>query len=399
MNPASAPRETRWPAVFAALLAGIVGACAFGKMSAALPLLKTEFGLTLIQAGWLVSAFNAIAATSAIVFGSFADRIGALRFCVAGLVLIGAGSALGAFAPGATAFVATRLLEGLGFLAVIVSAPGLIAAASTPERRGIAFGLWSTYLPFGVSLVIAASPPLLDRFGWRGVWLLVAVAALACAALLGAEQRHYSGVRRGTRRSLASLGRSLAQPVPWLLGLAFAMYAIQHMTLIVWLPTYLMETRGMTGTTAALATALAVLVNCFGNLLGGWLIQRNFRRGRIIGVTFVLTSLAFIGIFAAGLPDTWRYALAVFYSFVTGTVPAAALSAGMRYARSPAEIGAIQGLIVNVTHVGIFFGPPLVAATVTYGGSWDAVLWVMLGCAAVALASAAAIGRQERRTD
>ena len=398
MNEATARPGTRWPAVLAALLAGIVGACAFGKMSAALPLLKAEFGLSLIQAGWLVSAFNAIAATGAIVFGTFADRFGALRFCVAGLVLIGAGSVLGALAPGAGGFIATRLLEGLGFLAVVVSAPGLIAAASAPARRGIAFGLWSTYLPFGVSLVIATSPPLLERFGWRGVWLLVAFAAFACAALIVAERRHYSGVTRGTRRSLASLGNSLAQPVPWLLGLAFAMYAIQHMALIVWLPTYLLETRGVSGAAAALLTALAVFVNCFGNLLGGWLIQRNFPRGRIIAATFVVTSLAFTGIFAAGLPDAARYALVVFYSFITGTVPAAALSAGMRYARSPAEIGAIQGLIVNVTHIGIFFGPPLVAATVTFGGSWDAVLWVMLGCAAVALASAAAIGRHERGT-
>jgi MFS transporter, CP family, cyanate transporter len=388
---------TRWPAVLAALFAGVVGACAFGKMSPALPMLKQEFGLSLIQAGWLVSAFNALAAAGAIVFGIFADRFGALRFCVSGVVLIGAGSALGAFVSGPGGLIALRLLEGLGFLAVIVSAPGLIAAATSPSRRGIAFGLWSAYMPFGVSWVVATSPPLLERFGWRGVWLLVAFAAALCAAMLVAQSRHYVGVASGTRRSLAGVRHSLAQPVPWLLGLAFAMFAIQHVTLMIWLPTYLLETRGIAGAAAALLTALAVLVNCFGTLLGGWLIQRDLPRGRIIGATFVVTSLVFVGIFAAGLPDLVRYALAVFYSFIGGTIPTAALSAGMRYARSPAEFGAIQGLIINVTHAGIFFGAPLVAASVTWGGSWDAVLWVMLGCAAVALAAAAAIGRYERR--
>jgi MFS family permease len=393
----SARAATRWSAVFAAILAGVVGACAFGKMSPALPLLKEEFGLTLIQSGWLVSAFNALAAAGAILFGVFADRIGPLRFCVSGVVLTGASSALGALASGAGGVIALRLLEGLGFLAIIVSAPSLIAASTAPERRGIAFGLWSTYMPFGVSWVVASSPPLLDRFGWRGVWLLVALAAAVCAALLLAQSRHYAGLASGTRRSLASVRHSFAQPVPWLLGLAFAMFAIQHVALMVWLPTYLLETRGIAGAAAALLTALAVFVNCFGNLLGGWLIQRSFSRGRIIAATFVVTSLLFVGIFAAGLPDPARYALAVLFSFIGGTVPAVALSAGMRYARSPAEIGAIQGLIINVTHVGIFFGTPLVAASVTWGGSWDAVLWVMLGCAAVALAAAAAIGRYERR--
>ena len=392
-----APAGTRWPAVFAAILAGVVGACAFGKMSPALPLLKTEFGLSLIEAGWLVSAFNALAAAGAILFGVIADRAGAPRVCLSGVILIGAGSGLGALASGAEGLIAWRLLEGLGFLAIIVSSPSLIAAATAPGRRGIAFGLWSTYMPFGVSWVVATSPPLLERFGWRGVWLLVALAAAACAAMLLSQWRHYAGVATGTSRSLASVRHSLAQPVPWLLGLAFAMYAIQHVTLMVWLPTYLLETRGIAGATAALLTAAAVFVNCFGNLLGGWLIQRDFSRGRIIGGTFIVTSLAFVGIFSAGLPDPVRYALAVFYSFIGGTVPAAALSAGMRYARSPAEIGAIQGLIINVTHLGIFIAPPLVAASVTWGGSWDSVLWVMLGCAAVALAAAAGIWRQERR--
>lgn len=393
----STPAGTRWPAVFAALFAGVVGACAFGKMSPALPLLKAEFGLSLIEAGWLVSAFSALAATGAIFFGAFADRVGALRCCVSGVILIGASSALGALASGAGGLMALRLLEGLGFLAIIVSAPALIASVTARERLGFAFGLWSAYMPFGVSWVVATSPPLLDRFGWRGVWLLVAFAAAACAAMLLAQSRHYAGVAGGTRRSLASVRHSFAQPVPWLLGIAFAMFAIQHVTLMVWLPTYLLETRGIAGAAAALLTALAVFVNCFGNILGGWLIQRNFPRGRIIAVTFVVTSFAFVGIFAAGLPDPVRYALAVLYSFIGGIVPAVALSAGMRYARSPAEIGAMQGLIINVTHAGIFLGMPLVAASVTWGGSWGAVLWVMLGCAAVALAAAAAIAHYERR--
>src|SRR5512136_3215720 len=97
----SARATTRWPAVLAPILAGVVGACAFGKMSPALPLLKEELGLTLIQSGWLVSSFNAIAATGAIVFGVFTDRVGALRFCVAGVLAIGVASALGAFVHGA----------------------------------------------------------------------------------------------------------------------------------------------------------------------------------------------------------------------------------------------------------------------------------------------------------
>ena len=393
------PLRTRWLAVLAALLAGVVAAFAFGKIAPALPLLKAEFHLSLIQAGWLVSAFNALAAGTAIFFGLFSDRVGALRFCLFGIGCIAAGSLLGALSGGVTLFVASRFIEGLGFIAVIVAAPGLIAAAAAPNRRGIAFGLWASYLPLGVSLVLVASPPLLAGFGWRGIWVLVALSAMACAVVLRLQRSRYVGVTDGTQRSLSSIKGSLAQPIPWLLSLAFAMFAIQHQAVIIWLPTYLIETRGVSATTAALTAALAVFVNCFGTLLGGWLIQKDVPRGRIIAATFMVTSVNFLGIFAVGLSDPIRYALVVFYSFIAGTIPAAVLSAGMRYARSPAEVGAIQGLIVHVTNVGIFLGPPLVASAVTWGGSWDTTLWVLLGCAVVALASAFVIERCEQEAN
>jgi MFS transporter, CP family, cyanate transporter len=185
--------------------------------------------------------------------------------------------------------------------------------------------------------------------------------------------------------------------VLWLLGIAFAAYAVQHHALMVWLPTYLYETRGLGVAPAALATALAVIVNCLGNVAGGWLIQRGVPRGRIIAATFLVISAAFFAIFSAGFSDIVRYVLAVLYSLIAGTIPAAVLSAGMRYARSPAEAGAVQGLIVQLTNVGIFVGPPLIASAVTRAGSWDATLWVLLGCSAIGLGASVAITRLERQ--
>jgi predicted MFS family arabinose efflux permease len=67
----------------------------------------------------------------------------------------------------------------------------------------------------------------------------------------------------------------------------------------------------------------------------------------------------------------------------------------VRYARSPSEAGSIQGLIVQISNVGIFAGPPLIAAAVTHGGGWGAALWVILAAAAIGLAGSFAIARLE----
>ena len=43
------PLRTHLLALVAAIAAGVIGGCAFAKMSPALPLLKTELGLTLMR--------------------------------------------------------------------------------------------------------------------------------------------------------------------------------------------------------------------------------------------------------------------------------------------------------------------------------------------------------------
>jgi predicted MFS family arabinose efflux permease len=252
-------------------------------------------------------------------------------------------------------------------------------------------------MPFGSALVLATSPLAIAAAGWRGIWIAVAFAAAACALLLYSQRRHFSGIAGGTRRSLANIRASLAQPVPWWLGTAFALHTVQNIGVFLWLPTYLIETRGMPPTEAALLSALSIFVNCFGNVLGGWLIQRRVPRGRIIGAAFIATAFLFAGMFSAALPDGARYALVLVYNIACGVIPAAALSGGARYARSTAEVGAIQGLIVQITNVGIVFGPPAVAAVVTYAHSWDAALWVMLIVAAAGVGVSRVIAHYERR--
>ena len=377
------------------MAAGVVSGGAISKMSPALPLLQSEFGLSLIATGWLVSTFNAIALGSAIFFGLICDRAGALRFCLSGLACMIAGGMLGVFAASAAWIIVSRVIEGAGYVAILVSAPGLIAAASAPTQRGLAFGLWGAHMPVGGVAVLLASPVLFAASGWRAVWTVVAVFAALVMAFLASQSRQYTGMHAGMPRSLASIRASLAQPVPWLLGVAFAAYTLQFYAIMMWLPTYLLQTRSAGATTSALLTALFVLVNAFGNVMGGWFMQRNVPLGRVIGVSFAITTVAFLGIFADSLPDAMRFACVLAYGFITGSIPPAVFSGSVRHARSPLEAGGIQGMIVQLSNVGIFAGPPLIAAAVTHGGGWGAALWVLLAAAAIGLAAALAIARLE----
>ena len=367
--------------MWAAIVAGIVAAACVGKLPPAIPLLREEFHLSLVAAGWVNSIFNTLSVCTAAFVGVLAGRYGALRFCGAGLAVMMLGGALGATAHGDAQLFASRILEGGGFIAITVSAPALVIAACAPRARNLTLGLWASYLPFGSGLTILASPFLLGTIGWRGMWLAIALLTLACAIALWRYRDSYRAAP-ATAPTLSTTVQALRQSGPWWLALAFACYSLMYYAIAVWLPTFLMQERGATIGKATLLTALLIGCNAIGNLAGGWLMHRAAPRGHVISLAFVVMAACACGIFSASLPDALRYCLCALFMLVGGMIPASILSGGHVYAREPSQISGIQGLIVQVAQIGPFAGPPLVAAVVSAAGNWEATLGVLLAAAA-----------------
>ena len=145
----------------------------------------------------------------------------------------------------------------------------------------------------------------------------------------------------------------------------------------------------------SLLSCTMVLANVPGNLIGGSLLQRGWQRGKLIAGASLVTGLCGAGIFLDGLPDVLRYALCVLLSFVGGLIPASVLSASVHLARTPKQIGTLQGLFMQMGNVGPFIGPPVIAAIVAASGLWREALWVTGTAAACGLALGLALRRYE----
>jgi cyanate permease len=375
----TAEPATRWVAVAAVLAAGLSIALNVGKVPVALPALRAELGLTLMQAGWVSSMLTTVAVGTAALVGMWVGRVGALRMVLVGLALCATASLVPLVAPAWASLIGARLFEGLGFMLVAVACPALITAASAAQDRRFALGLWSSYMPAGASLAMASAPWLLPRTGWRGLWALTAAALLLAAFALWRQRRHFgpaTALAAPPGGFLAPVRAALGQPLPWLLGLSFGVWATQHFALIVWMPTYLQEARGVGAGAVALLTG-GMLVACVpGNLAGGWLVQRGVRRGHLLALAQALTGLGALGYSHEGLPDGLRYALAVGVSFAGGVIPAAVMASSTVLARSPQQIGTLQGLYMQGAQLGQFVGTPLIAAVVAASGQWRHALWV-----------------------
>jgi MFS family permease len=385
MRPVSLIRvETDWRAVLAAVLCGVAVAMNVGKVPIALPLLRVEFGLSLVAAGWVSSMISTLAVTTAVLFGVLGDRFGALQMCFVGLAAGILGGLGGLIAGNETALLLSRFAEGASVVAVAVSAPVLLSSASTATDRRFALGIWSTYLPAGVGLVMLLAPAVIPFGGWRGIWVLT-LAVLLMAALAIYRSRcayHLPTPAEVETHPFAAAKVTLAQLKPWLLAFAMGSWTIQHYALIIWLPTFLQEQRKFSPLAVSLLSCLMVLVNVPGNLLGGSLLQRNFRRGTLIAFASLLTGLSGIGIFLDVFPDLIRYGLCLLLSFTGGLIPASVLSASANLARTPKQIGTLQGLFMQIGNVGPFVSPPLIAMLVAASGLWRDAL-IVTGSAAL----------------
>jgi MFS family permease len=395
------PAATRWAVVFVLFAAGIVAAGHIGMLPAALPAIRRDMAIDLVTAGWVLSIFSVTAVGLGMLAGGVADRLGHRRVIVGSVVLLALGAGCGASVASEPWLLAARALEGLGFVGVVVSAPSLIAQATRRDDRRLALGLWGAYMPGGLGLLLLIAPSLLHPLGWRGFWWIVAGATLLWALVVGLALRSFAPAAAPAQRDLRAwfgdLRQTLARPGLWWLAVCFSVYSLPWMALMAWLPSYLVEQRGLGVTLAAHLTVLVVAVNVPGNILGGWLLQRGVPRWRLLLATGALSLLCGLGIFSDATPDAWRYALCLLFSGFGGMLPAAALAGAPRFAPSPRHIGGANGMLVQGSAVGQLAGPPIIAMAVSAAGGWQGGAWIFAACGVLGLGFALAVRALERR--
>jgi len=78
------------PGTAAALVigAGVCAALHVGKLPAALPALREALGISLVQAGWLLSLVQLAGMSTGVAFGVLADGLGLRRSLLLGLLVL-----------------------------------------------------------------------------------------------------------------------------------------------------------------------------------------------------------------------------------------------------------------------------------------------------------------------
>jgi len=382
------------------LLGGVIAALHVGKVPPALPALRQDLGLDLVNAGFVVSAFNVLGMSLGVLVGALADRLGRRRLVLLGLLSLTLGGTMGALVQGLPLLLVSRVLEGLGFMAVSVASPPLIMAAATSRDRPRALALWSTFMPAGMALAMVAAPQVQAMVGWRGLWLLIAALALMGTVVITRMTRDLRTAHAApTGPAWRVVSETLSRPRLLLLGVVFGAYAFQWMAVMVWLPSFLPAAMGVAPAVAALLTALVVIANVPGNILGGWLLHKGLTIRVLAPAVAACMALCALGLFTELLPHPARFALALAFSLIGGVIPAVLFASAPLHAPSPGHLAAANGLLMQGSNIGQFMGPPLVAAAVTaVGGAWSGALGPVFAAAGLTALAGVLVGLRPGKT-
>ncbi len=394
---ATAPR-TEWGRIALVLLVGIVAAFQVGKVPSALPEIRLDLGIGMVSAGWIVSVYTGTAVVLALAVGVLADRLGHRSTLLAGMILLVAGGLAGSTADSQPVLVATRIVEGVGFVLIVVSGPSLILRSAAHEHHSFTLGIWSGFMPIGLTAMLLITPLVLPEFGWRGLWQLNAgiAAAVFLLVLVALRQPAVPSDEAAPGRLWADLRLTVARPGPWVLSLSFAMFGTQFATLTTWLPTFLIEVQGRTTAEAASMTAAVASLTVVGAFAGAWVLGRGVQRWALLAICGALLGPLGLGVFALAVPASLSYGCALAFALVGGFIPAIILASAPLHAPSLAQVGATNGILLHGANFGPLLGPPAFAAVVSDFGGWTAGGIAFLIIAFVSLVLAVVIRRIER---
>ncbi|MFD7701967.1 MFS transporter [Streptomyces caelestis] len=273
----------------------VLGLAVWFSMSAVVPGLRGDWGLTAGGAVWLTASvqFGFVAGAVASTALNLADRVPPQRLLAAGAAAAAACTVvLALVADGPAVAVPLRFMTGMFLAGVYPTGMKLMASWSGSAGRGRTMGVLIAALTLGSTL-----PHLIAGLGslpWRGVLLAAAAAGLAgsvIALVLVRPGPHAASAApaRNPRYALAMF----AERGPRLANLGYFGHMWELYALWTWIPSFLLAAPaagGLPGSveiTVFLAMGLGGAAGC---LLGGWGADR-FGRSPAARAALLLSGL------------------------------------------------------------------------------------------------------------
>jgi MFS family permease len=251
--------------------------------------ISADLHLTPTQAASLVTATLVGAVVGGLVFGILSDRLGRVRVLTWTIVLFAVFTGLCAIAQGYWDLLVYRGIAGIGLGGEFGIGMALVAEAWPAAKRARASCYVGLGWQSGVLVAAIVTPLLLPVIGWRGMFAVGVLPALAAYFIRFRlhEPEIFVANRAQDRGAAFSLCSLVADRATTKISLGMVILcSVQNFGyygIMIWLPNYLSTRFGYGLTQSAVWTAVTIAGMALGIFLFGGIADRFGRRPAFLG--------------------------------------------------------------------------------------------------------------------
>lgn len=270
------------------------------NLSVATPAIANEFGVSIVEMGFIAAAFGYLYTFLQIPIGGLLDRFGVKKITRISTIFWAISTTLTGFANGVGTLTGLRVILGASEAAAFPANAKATGYWFPLKERSFATSIFDSMAKFSNVIGVPLIALIITAWGWRSAFYVTGILSLIYAILfwiIYRDPREHSKITKeeldyieeggGQTEGFASgsykdnLLYLLKQRKVWGLSLGFAAYGYTFYLFLTWLPTYLVQDMHMSLLKSGFYTALPWLVATFTDLLiGGLLPDFLIRKGK-----------------------------------------------------------------------------------------------------------------------
>ncbi|MEP2891205.1 MFS transporter [Tateyamaria sp.] len=362
--------RTSFPLILCLWGAGLGAAGQYAKISVIFDQLGAVYPDAGTALGFIVSLVGFVGILLGVVAGLVVARI---RYRRAMLWALWAGAGVSLFQallPSLPLMLASRVIEGVSHLAIVIAAPTLIAQFSEDRHRGLTLTLWSTFFGVAFTLLVALGLPLVEARGLpalfiaHSIWMatFALVLTLFLRPLETAQEGHLS--LRGILGDHLTIYRSPSIAAP---GAGWLFYTFCFLAILTVLPPYIApEWRAwVMGAMPLVSIAVSMTLGVFA--------LRFISAVMLVQIGFAGSVAALIWLLAApGLP-----AACLLLAAALGLVQGATFAAIPQLNDTAATQSQAYGALAQTGNLGNTIGTPALLVILSIAG-YSGLIWTSI---------------------
>lgn len=279
----------------------------------AAPFIQSELNLSTWQMGWVQAAFTIAYGLFEIPTGHLGDKYGSRSVLIRIVLWWSLFTALTGAAFGLWTLLVVRFLFGAGEAGALPNATRVVDRWFPKESRGRIRGIVHTPALIGGVVAPVFTALLIERFGWRSVFVLFGSLGVFWAIgfanwfrddpsdhpLVNEEERELIGAPpKHEQVDHLPLGTIAQSPDVWLLSVVLMSGSATVYMLFSWYPSYLEKVFGVSNIVSGALNSAVMLGGALGCAIGGWVVDRA---GKIVSERWKFSVVGTSGFAAASV--------------------------------------------------------------------------------------------------